>query len=213
MRETIERVDEWQEHFATEGGDLPSLCERASSLFAELLSLLTDAGPVEPLVWISQRKLRLLSGDRGLNRKWVHVSPFKHGEHDQPLYLQPPVQPEVREDEVNDGDGVKCRCEWQDPMTGDLMEDYPAILDPSCNVPHKEPAVQPEVVAWVPVEERMPEEYQDVLVCVRYHESFDWEVTESSWDQHNGWLMGSAENYELTHWMPLPALPSTHSAG
>jgi len=49
----------------------------------------------EPVAWVSPRKLRLLGGSRGANRKWVQVSPFPHDEHDQALYLHPPTGGEV----------------------------------------------------------------------------------------------------------------------
>lgn len=74
---------------------------------------------------------------------------------------------------------------------------------------------------WIPVGERMPEEGVEVLICVQYEdmaENGEWDITISGIDlsreipkivDYNPgiWGLGSAQNYTVSHWMPLPELP------
>lgn len=71
-----------------------------------------------------------------------------------------------------------------------------------------------ETGTWVSVGDRLPETNEDVWVCVRYQDSENWRIKES-WiyppAQRQApdclWAMGSAKNYAVSHWMPIPALP------
>jgi hypothetical protein len=67
---------------------------------------------------------------------------------------------------------------------------------------------------WVPVTERLPEDLEDVLV-VRVHGKIgDGPVVDMGWwyDGH-WWMVGEdfplSDAAEVTHWMPLPALPES----
>lgn len=60
---------------------------------------------------------------------------------------------------------------------------------------------------WISVEERLPEDEQDVLVCVNKNTidtgycSFGYDPSVRNW-----WVYASMSN-NVTHWMPLPEPP------
>ncbi len=70
---------------------------------------------------------------------------------------------------------------------------------------------------WINAEKDLPEPELEVLVCVQYAgwEDDEWDIEISSVDGHPNphfpemgiWNMGSAENYTVSHWMPLPDYP------
>jgi hypothetical protein len=65
------------------------------------------------------------------------------------------------------------------------------------------------VSEWIDVKDRLPTLLEDVLVCVIY-EGNDFGVVTNSYRDgypHWTWEMGSAKNYSVTHWMPLPEPP------
>lgn len=53
---------------------------------------------------------------------------------------------------------------------------------------------------WISVEERLPEDSGDVLVC--HKNGF---ITTNAWLGHNWWFKN--EKNPITHWMPLPQPP------
>ena len=74
-------------------------------------------------------------------------------------------------------------------------------------------AAQPK---WIGVKERLPEQYQHVIVYVRHTEKWrkhskpeeEWHVVEEDCWLGDGWEC-NADTYihEVTHWMPLPSAP------
>lgn len=66
--------------------------------------------------------------------------------------------------------------------------------------------LEAQVPRWIPVEERLPEEYQDVLVWAVYHDEDgrDWALEEiDRYSEACGWdNTADAEAREVTHWMP-----------
>ena len=61
---------------------------------------------------------------------------------------------------------------------------------------------------WISVEERLPEANDEVWVWVEYHNQDD-ALGDTSWLQDDGtWAMGSAKNFTVTRWQPLPPPPS-----
>ena len=83
-----------------------------------------------------------------------------------------------------------------------------------------------EADKWIPVSERLPDEFVPVLVVGKSGDSqyvtsalvtWEWDDTGAGWcwnQHHMGWLsdMDSYQfddDYEYTHWMPLPEPPST----
>lgn len=54
-----------------------------------------------------------------------------------------------------------------------------------------------DALRWVPVSERMPETYTDVLCYTKDRQVFVWYLNEK----------GNWEKREVTHWRPLPAPP------
>ena len=80
--------------------------------------------------------------------------------------------------------------------------------------------VQP--VKWIPVTERLPERFETVIICGRMKYSFEKdycrfvdvacfdkpykEKCQDKWSIFNDWYEGQQE-YEITHWMPLPKPP------
>ena len=64
--------------------------------------------------------------------------------------------------------------------------------------------------AWIPVEERLPEDRGDVLVVAYWHERWGvymgWCAPErAEWSVHVG--IGDRNDVSVTHWMPLPEPP------
>lgn len=60
---------------------------------------------------------------------------------------------------------------------------------------------------WISVKERLPEANDEVWAWTVFHDS-DQEYGDTSWLQDDGtWAMGSAKNFTVTHWMPLPEPP------
>ena len=75
---------------------------------------------------------------------------------------------------------------------------------PKCN-PEPQPAPSP----WIPVSERLPEEFRSVLVVLaggnRSAEGwFRYKKGEASWN------VASCTKVSVTHWMPLPSPPRSH---
>lgn len=58
---------------------------------------------------------------------------------------------------------------------------------------------------WISVEERLPEEKEDVAAIVRYNENV-WEYG-IAFRMDGSWRMNVAGRVEVTHWMPLPEPP------
>jgi hypothetical protein len=58
---------------------------------------------------------------------------------------------------------------------------------------------------WISVEERLPEEKEDVAAIVRYNENV-WEYG-IAFRMDGSWRMNGAGRVEVTHWMKLPELP------
>ena len=59
---------------------------------------------------------------------------------------------------------------------------------------------------WISVEERLPEDYEDVVIIMRDGASSWYRV---AYREYGGWSFGGGRrvNDEVTHWMPLPELP------
>ena len=66
--------------------------------------------------------------------------------------------------------------------------------------------LEAQVPRWISVEERLPEEHQDVLVWAVYHDEDgrDWALEEiDRYCEACGWdNTADAEAREVTHWMP-----------
>lgn len=62
---------------------------------------------------------------------------------------------------------------------------------------------------WIPVTERLPEQYVNVLVFLH---SLDWNSIYYSIDHlmEDGqwWKASTSWKHEVTHWMPLPSAPA-----
>jgi hypothetical protein len=75
---------------------------------------------------------------------------------------------------------------------------------------------------WIACADRMPDDYTYVLVSARYRRDGGWRQTQGDmavglWGaigdgDHSGWVLSGGEEYphcdEVTHWMPLPAVPT-----
>lgn len=55
---------------------------------------------------------------------------------------------------------------------------------------------------WIDVNDALPGMHEEVIVWVRYEGRDDFEFTQSFMD-YDGWAMGSAENFQVTHWMRI----------
>lgn len=54
---------------------------------------------------------------------------------------------------------------------------------------------------WIDCMKQMPAKHEEVLVWVKY-QSGNEEFTES-WIDDDGWAMGSAKNFIVSHWMRI----------
>lgn len=70
----------------------------------------------------------------------------------------------------------------------------------------EEPSIE-VVQEWIPVEERLPEDWTDVLVLSRFGflETAVYTGTPGKW--RAGWNGDMLESDSITHWMPLPQPP------
>lgn len=59
---------------------------------------------------------------------------------------------------------------------------------------------------WTSVKRKLPEVEEDVLAWVIYEDGNE-HVTDTWLDSDGTWAMGSAKNFKVTHWMPLPKAP------
>jgi hypothetical protein len=71
---------------------------------------------------------------------------------------------------------------------------------------------------WISVKDRLPETGEEVWVWVKYLRMKGRRAsstgTESWIDRQDGtWAMGSAKNFKVTHWQPLPDAPAPRSKG
>ena len=59
---------------------------------------------------------------------------------------------------------------------------------------------------WISVEERLPEDYEDVVIIMRNGASSWYRV---AYREYGGWSFGGGRRVpdEVTHWMPLPSAP------
>lgn len=59
---------------------------------------------------------------------------------------------------------------------------------------------------WISVEEKLPEDYEDVVIIMRNGASSWYRV---AYREYGGWSFGGGRrvNDEVTHWMPLPEPP------
>lgn len=92
-----------------------------------------------------------------------------------------------------------------DKLTKDLIENksfYPAIVKRAIE---EAPTVQ-VIGEWISVEERLPNNYAEVLCFLSDLEFIILTYTNYGiWK--NGWIEGEAEDFRITHWMPLPKPP------
>ena len=63
-----------------------------------------------------------------------------------------------------------------------------------------------EMPSWISVEERLPEDYEDVVIIMRNGASSWYRV---AYREYGGWSFGGGRRVpdEVTHWMPLPSAP------
>lgn len=72
------------------------------------------------------------------------------------------------------------------------------------------PTIEPPVVQWISVKDRLPKAREDVLVVAYWHEAYQ---TLIAWYAPNGevWHVttpaGDKTDLTVTHWMPLPLPP------
>lgn len=76
---------------------------------------------------------------------------------------------------------------------------------------------------WISVEDKLPEEQQTVwaydnktkfitLACLMYYDGWLWTVSNGMIYVEDGKIISECElddDYDFTHWMPLPELPSS----
>lgn len=61
---------------------------------------------------------------------------------------------------------------------------------------------------WISVEERLPEEKEDVAAVIRYNENV-WEYG-VAFRMDESWRMNGVGRVVVTHWMPLPSTEGLH---
>lgn len=60
---------------------------------------------------------------------------------------------------------------------------------------------------WISVKKQLPRIFEEVLVYVYYSGHDRGSITDSRLDSEGNWMLGSASNYKLTHWMKYPLKP------
>lgn len=64
-------------------------------------------------------------------------------------------------------------------------------------------------VRWIPAEERLPKLFQPVIVCRKGKDGKPM-VEAGSMDHNGWWKVYGTRTKTVTHWMPLPELPSVN---
>ena len=66
--------------------------------------------------------------------------------------------------------------------------------------------LETKVPKWISVKERLPEDYEDVVIIMRDGASSWYRV---AYREYGGWSFGGGRrvNDEVTHWMPIPQPP------
>ena len=77
--------------------------------------------------------------------------------------------------------------EWRDNKIIEAVEQLPPIQ----SEPH-----------WIPISERLPKIYEDVLLSYFDEVTIGWLNGDGSWSIYDGWKCVSAD--EISAWMPLP---------
>jgi len=61
---------------------------------------------------------------------------------------------------------------------------------------------------WINCKDKMPAKEEEVLVWVRHRNGE--EAFSESWLEDDGWAMGSAKDFTVTHWMRVRKPNATH---
>ena len=66
--------------------------------------------------------------------------------------------------------------------------------------------LEQQIPRWISVEERLPEDYEDVVIIMRNGASSWYRV---AYREYGGWSFGGGRRVtdEVTHWMPIPPMP------
>lgn len=84
-----------------------------------------------------------------------------------------------------------------------LLDDYKRLLFESNSLTARIAELEAER-RWIPVSERLPEEYVKVIAFAKDCMNVDWVLPEDLREVGKG---AFARLYNVTHWMPLPKLP------
>lgn len=102
-------------------------------------------------------------------------------------------------------DADAMRQDWLENGENEYIYDTNAVLDSIDD--------QPTVSRWIPVTERLPEEWEPVLVLTRSHPDAEGFVQTAVYIGNPGywrvtWNHCMLEYNTVTHWMPLPEPPA-----
>lgn len=91
----------------------------------------------------------------------------------------------------------------------DAIEDLSKMLDEEVEI---NTALECNMPVWIPVSERLPEEYKYVLCKTDYGMEVGYHCNE--WGQDE-WTTGkfASGSFDVTHWMPLPEPPKADKGG
>lgn len=78
------------------------------------------------------------------------------------------------------------------------------------------------IMEWISVKDKLPDELQTVwacnnetnfvaLACLTYYDGWIWAISNGTIYSEDGKIISECElddDYDFTHWMPLPELPS-----
>ena len=101
-------------------------------------------------------------------------------------------------------------CAKYDKIENTFAEAADAIenLDEICQIQAEELLSIPQ---WIPVSERLPEEWWPVLGLIQFHDEKEPPIQQVLWYLGNGhWRetwRGDMIESDVTHWMPLPEPP------
>jgi len=175
--------------------------------------------------WLKTKAMKLCDGCN-VRGNWEHRCHGKDCDCDNPICME--RQGKITHDELmaivkhhlpSKGDDKYCVCKIQKPMARNLDDTINCI---ECRKQIEPPQKSDELVEWISVKDRLPEYNETVWACNEKdgyvnlacivnpdNDGWLWAVTNGIIYSEDGKIVSECElddDYDFTHWMPLPEI-------